>query len=80
MDIALVWTLTASLLLVGLAGVVVPLLPGTTLILMAMIAHKLLRPDDLSWMVIGWITAIWLVSVVVDFIGVILGTRLFGGS
>ena len=80
MDIALVWTLTASLLVVGLVGVVVPLLPGTTLILLAMIAHKLLRSEDISWMVIGWITAIWLVSVVVDFIGVILGTRLFGGS
>jgi len=79
-DIALVWTLTIFLLVMGLAGVVVPLLPGTTLILLAMIVHKLLRPDDLSWVVIGWITAIWMISVLVDFIGVILGTRLFGGS
>ncbi|HTJ79946.1 MAG TPA: DUF456 domain-containing protein [Rariglobus sp.] len=80
MDTALVWTLTTTLLLAGFAGVVVPLLPGTTLILLAMIIHKLLLPDALSWAVIGWIACIWAVSVVVDFIGVILGTRLFGGS
>ncbi len=80
MDIYLVWTLTAVLTLVGLAGVVIPLLPGTTLILVAMIVHKLLLPADVSWMVIGWIAAFWFLSVVIDFLGVILGTRLFGGG
>ncbi len=80
MDVYLVWTLTIVLTLIGLAGVVVPLLPGTTLIFAAMVVHKLLRPDDLSWAIIAWLGGIWLVSVIVDFAGVILGTRLFGGG
>ncbi len=80
MEAYLVWTLTVVLTLIGLAGVIVPLLPGTTLILAAMVIHKLLLPGDVSWAVIGWITGFWLLSVIVDFVGVILGTRLFGGG
>lgn len=80
MDPVLVWTLTTVLTLVGLAGVVIPLLPGTTLIMLAMVAHKLLAPADVSWAVVGWIVALWMVSIVVDFAGVLVGTRLFGGG
>lgn len=80
MEAYFVWTLTLVLMLIGLAGVVIPLLPGTTLILIAVIAHKLLLPSDLSWVAVGWIAGIWLLSVIVDFAGVILGTRLFGGG
>ena len=80
METYLAWTLTALLTLIGLAGVVIPLLPGTTLILLAFILHKLLLPADLSWVVIGWIAGIWLLSVLIDFLGVILGTRAFGGG
>lgn len=75
-----VWVLTALLTLVGVLGVIVPLLPGTTLILAAMILHKLLLPEGWGWGPLGWITCVWAVSIVVDFLGVVLGTRLFGGS
>ena len=40
----------------------------------------LLLPADLSWLVIGFIALFWLLSIVADFGGVILGTRWFGGS
>ncbi len=80
MEAYLVWTLTIVLTVIGVAGVVIPVLPGTTLILLAMIAHKFLRPEDISWMVIGWIAGFWLLSVIIDFAGVILGTKLFGGG
>lgn len=80
MDIYAIWVLTITLTLIGLAGVVVPLLPGTTLILIAMVVHKLLLPGDLSWTVVACLGALWLASVIIDFAGVILGTRLFGGS
>lgn len=80
MDVYLVWTLTIVLTVVGLAGVVIPLLPGTSLILIAMITHKLLLPNDISWVVIGWIAGFWFLSVIIDFGGVMLGTKLFGGG
>ncbi|GAB1487957.1 DUF456 domain-containing protein [Opitutaceae bacterium] len=79
MEIA-VWTLTLLLTLIGLLGVIVPLLPGTTLILIAMGVHKLLLPAGLSGAALGWIAAVWALSVIVDFAGVLIGTRLFGGS
>ena len=50
-----IWTLTILLMIIGVAGVIVPLLPGTTLILIAVIIHKLVLPGDLSWLAIGFI-------------------------
>lgn len=76
----LIWFLTALLTLVGVAGVIVPILPGTTLILGAMVLHKLLLPESLLWSAIGWIALFWFFSVVIDFVGVLIGTKVFGGS
>jgi len=76
----LVWCLTAILMLVGFVGVFLPILPGTTLILIGAIAHKLLLPESVTWLTIGFVALFWLLSVVADFAGVILGTKLFGGS
>lgn len=76
----LIWSLTAGLILIGLVGCVVPILPGTTLMLAAMVLHKLLLPAQLSWLVIGFVTLFWLLSVLADILGILLGTRLFGGS
>lgn len=79
MEIA-VWTFTTFFILAGLLGVLVPLIPGTTLILFAMLLHKFLLPGSLTWGMFGWIAAVWAISVVVDFVGVLIGTRLFGGT
>lgn len=73
----LAWCLTAALLLVGLVGT---LLPGTTLILAAAVLHKLMLPATISWGVVGWITCLGILSLLVDFACVLLGTRLGGGS
>lgn len=42
--------------------------------------HKLLLPDQIAWNALGWIAGVWLLSVLIDFAGVLVGTRLFGGS
>jgi hypothetical protein len=77
---ALAWSLAVLLLAVGLVGVFVPLLPGTTLILVGVVLHKLLLPGSLSWATVGWIGFFWLLSLAVDIGGVLIGTRLGGGS
>ncbi|MEY4940209.1 MAG: hypothetical protein RIQ93_1944 [Verrucomicrobiota bacterium] len=77
---AATWSLTLALMLTGVVGVVLPLLPGTTLILGAALIHKLLLPDDLSWLAFGFIALFWVLSILADFGGVLLGTRWFGGS
>jgi uncharacterized protein YqgC (DUF456 family) len=76
----LVWTLTVLLILVGFVGVLVPLLPGTTLIFVAVVLHKLLLPASISWAMVGWIALLWLLSLALDVVGVMIGTRLGGGT
>jgi uncharacterized protein YqgC (DUF456 family) len=75
-----VWALTIVLMLTGLVGTFIPLLPGTLLILAAALLHKLLLPGGISWMMIAWLAALWLVSLAADIGGTLLGTRLFGGT
>lgn len=75
-----VWSLAIILMVIGLIGSLVPLLPGTTLILAGALLQKWLLPDTLTWLVVGWIAAFWLLSVIADIGCTIVGTRLFGGS
>jgi uncharacterized protein YqgC (DUF456 family) len=77
---ALIWSVTLILMLIGVAGVIVPLIPGTTLIMFAAVLHKVLLPADLSWVAIAFIGLFWVLSIIADVGGVILGTKWFGGS
>lgn len=79
MDLA-IWIFVGVLLTVGFVGSVVPLLPGTTLMLVAVLIQKWLLPETLSWAIVGWITAVWLVSVAADFGCTLIGTKIFGGT
>jgi hypothetical protein len=74
------WSLAILLMVMGLIGSVVPLVPGTTLILLGALLQKWLLPDTLTWLVVGWIAAFWLLSVMADIGCTIVGTKLFGGS
>lgn len=74
------WLVCAGLLLVGLAGSVVPLLPGTTLMLAAALLQKWLLPATLPWTAVAWMGVFWLLSVLADLAGTLLGTRWFGGG
>ncbi|MDZ4288540.1 MAG: DUF456 domain-containing protein [Prosthecobacter sp.] len=76
-----VWTLTGSLLLLGIIGSVVPLLPGPVFIFVAGILHTILRPESgMSWQGIV-VLSVWLVlAYVVDFFSGAMGARWFGAS
>ncbi|HVU32081.1 MAG TPA: DUF456 domain-containing protein [Opitutaceae bacterium] len=74
------WFLTLTLMLGGLVGVVLPLVPGTLLILIGAIVHKLILPDSISWAVVGYMAGLWGLSMILDFAGVMIGTRWFGGG
>lgn len=79
MEIA-VWVVVIVLLLVGLAGSVLPLLPGTTLIVGAVLLQKWLLPDTLSWLAVGWIVGFWALSLAADLVCTLIGTKLLGGG
>jgi uncharacterized protein YqgC (DUF456 family) len=77
------WTLIILLIVVGLIGTVVPLLPGSTLIFAGAVVHKFAFPDGphtLSWWVIGGMFTLMIFSYVIDFISGAVGAKYFGAT
>ncbi len=76
-----VWSLTLSLLFLGLIGAVVPFLPGPFLIFLAGVAHTLLRPESaMSWPGIAVLALLLAAAYGIDFASGMLGARWFGAS
>lgn len=74
------WSLTLLLILVGLVGSVVPLLPGTTLIFAGAVLQRVLLPETIGTAAVVWIGVLWAGSVLADFACTLIGARLLGGS
>ncbi len=76
-----VWTLTLVLMTIGLAGTVLPLVPGPLMILGAAIVHVLLRPQTgVTWWCVALMGLLTLVAYGLDFASGAVGARWFGGS
>lgn len=74
------YSLTLLLSLIGTAGVILPVLPGTTLILGAMLVHKWVLPEAITSSALIGIGILWVFSILADIGGVLIGTRLTGGT
>jgi uncharacterized protein len=77
----LLWALSTALILLGLAGVVLPALPGTALVLAGIILGAWI--DDFSR--VGWLalTSVALLAVlawVLDYVSAMLGAKRAGAS
>jgi len=76
------WFLTIVLFAVGLIGAVVPVLPGTTIILAAAIIHRVMLGPEKS---IGWRTILVLVlltlaTYAIDLLSGYFGAKYFGAT
>lgn len=76
------WLLTIVLFALGLIGTIVPVLPGTTIILAGAIIHRIMLGPDKS---IGWYTIIVLVvltlaSYALDVLAGYFGAKHFGAT
>lgn len=80
MNPAIVWALTAVLILAGVAGSVLPALPGGPLILLAAILHRWLMPGFVSAWTIAALVVLAALTVVVDAACGVLGAQKFGGG
>ena len=76
------WFVVIALFAVGLVGTIVPVLPGTTIILAAAIIHRImLGPDkSIGWKTIGALVLLTLLSYVFDFLGSYFGAKYFGAT
>lgn len=75
-----VWMVAALLLLVGVAGAVLPGLPGAPLILVAAVWLELFLPAYLAWPTFLVLGLLALVSVGLDLALAAAGGRVFGGG
>jgi uncharacterized protein YqgC (DUF456 family) len=76
------WFLTIVLFAVGLIGTLVPVLPGTTIILAAAIVHRMMLGPDKS---VGWYTIFVLVlltlaTYALDVLAGYFGAKYFGAT
>src|SRR5262249_40795854 len=76
------WFFTIALFAVGLIGTILPVLPGTTIILAAAIIHRLMLGGDKSigWKTIVVLALLVLLSYVFDFLGSYFGAKYFGAT
>jgi uncharacterized protein len=76
------WLIVIILFAVGLIGTVVPVLPGTVIILAGAIVHRLMVDDgrSVSWAVIGILIVLTILSYGIDFFGGYIGAKYFGAT
>src|SRR2546421_3695462 len=76
------WLFTVVFFAVGLIGTIAPVLPGTTIILAAVIIHRLMLGAEKSvgWKAIVVLILLTLLSYVFDFLGSYFGAKYFGAT
>ncbi len=76
----LVWTITIVLMLCGVAGTVLPVLPGLSLIWLAVLFHKLMLPQVLSWWTVGLLFLGVAAGFLVDWMSGLLAAKWLGST
>lgn len=74
------WMIAVAGSLVGLAGIVLPVLPGLGLIWAAALVHKLCVPEPVSWWTLGGMGVMVLLGAVVEWGAGAAGVKWFGGT
>ena len=76
------WLFAIVLFAIGLIGTVVPILPGTTIILAGAVIHRMmLGPEkSIGWPTIGVLVLLTLATYVLDFLGSYFGAKYFGAT
>ena len=76
------WLFTVVLFAVGLIGTVVPVFPGTIIILAGALLHRLMLGPGKSvgWRIIAILVLLTLVTYVLDFVSGYFGARFFGAT
>ncbi|HEV2994973.1 MAG TPA: DUF456 domain-containing protein [Chthoniobacterales bacterium] len=76
------WFFAIVLFAVGLIGTVVPVVPGTVIILAAAVIHRMmLGPDrSIGWSTICFLVLLTLASYLFDFLGSYFGAKYFGAT
>ena len=75
------WTLSTGLILLGLAGIVLPALPGTVLVLAGIVLGAWI--DDFTrvgWLAIATVAVLAVLAWMLDYVAALLGAKRAGAS
>jgi uncharacterized protein len=81
MNESLLWILSTALILIGLAGIVLPALPGTVLILAGILLGAWI--DDFTrvgWVAVTAVTVLAVLAFAMDYVAALLGAKRAGAS
>jgi len=76
------WLFTIVVFAVGLIGTVLPIFPGTTIILAAAVIHRMMLGSEqsISWITISVLVLLTVASYAFDFLGSYFGATYFGAT
>jgi uncharacterized protein len=76
------WLITIVLFAVGLIGTVLPVIPGTTIILAAAVIHRIMLGAEKSvgWWSIVMLALLTLLTYLLDFLSGYFGAKYFGAT
>lgn len=76
------WFLAIVLMAIGLIGTILPIFPGTTVILAAAVVHRVMLGPDLSlgWRSLGLLALLTIGSYALDFGAGYFGAKRFGAT
>lgn len=75
------WVLSTALILLGLAGIVLPALPGTILVLAGIVLGAWIDGfTRVGWFTIAAVTVLAVVAFAMDYFSAVLGARRVGAS
>ena len=76
------WLIVIVLFAVGLIGTVLPVFPGTTIILAAAIIHRLMLgpAKSVGWLTLAILVLLTLVSYAIDVVSGYFGAKYFGAT
>jgi uncharacterized protein YqgC (DUF456 family) len=75
------WILSVGLILLGLAGIVLPALPGTLFVLGGIVIGAWI--DDfqrVGWFAVGTVTVLAIIAWAMDYVAAVLGAKRVGAS
>lgn len=81
MTATLLWTLSAALIVIGLAGIVMPALPGTIFVLAGIVLGAWIDDfERVGWLAVAFVTVLAVLAWLMDYVAALLGAKRAGAS
>ena len=74
------WLISILLIVAGITGIFLPVLPGLSLIWLGILTHKLFIPEALSWWTVGLLGVLVIVTTAAEWLSGVWGAKAFGST